>query len=158
MLRKVERSKSRLKTPSYDGLLPASEQASRAKQHNRAVNTRHEQLLRRELWKLGCRYRKNVSTMPGKPDIVFAKAKLAVFCDGDFWHGRDWTTLHSQLRSGTNASYWTAKIARNMERDRKVTTALQEEGWRVMRLWETDILKNPDGAARKIQRALDAIH
>lgn len=146
-----------MKTPSYDGLAPASAQASRAKQHNQAVNTRHEQLLRRELWKLGCRYRKNVRTLLGKPDIVFAAAKVAVFCDGDFWHGRDWNTLRKQLGSGTNASYWTAKIARNRERDRTITTRLQDQGWRVLRLWETDVLTNPTAAAEEVRRVLHAI-
>jgi len=146
-----------VKTPSYRGLVPASDQASIAKRHNQGVNTRHEQALRRELWRLGCRYRKNVRTLPGRPDIVFTEAKLAVFCDGDFWHGRHWTALRRTLRTGTNAPYWTAKIARNKERDETVTTTLQEEGWRVLRLWETDILADPTAAAERIRLALHAI-
>jgi DNA mismatch endonuclease (patch repair protein) len=146
-----------LKTPSYDGLAPASAQASRAKQHNQAVDTRHEKVLRSALWKLGCRYRKNVRALPGKPDIVFVVAKLVVFCDGDFWHGRNWNALRKHLRVGANASYWTAKIARNKERDRIVTTRLQGQGWRVLRFWETDILANPDAAARVVNRVLHAI-
>jgi DNA mismatch endonuclease (patch repair protein) len=147
-----------VKTPSYKGLVPASEQASIAKRHNQGVNTRHEQLLRRELWKLGCRYRKNVRTLPGRPDIAFPSAKLAVFCDGDFWHGRQWRTLRKKLRTGTNAPYWTAKIARNRERDQAITRTLREQGWRVLRVWETDILADPTAAAERIRQALHAIH
>lgn len=146
-----------MRTPSYTGLIPASDCTSRTKRHNRSVNTRHEQLLCRQLWRLGCRYRKNVRTLPGKPDIVFAGARLAVFCDGDFWHGRHWKRLQQDLQHGTNAPYWTAKIARNRERDGTVGSRLREQGWRVLRLWETDILADPQGAAERVRRALYAI-
>src|SRR5437879_6384164 len=75
------------KSPSFKGLKPASEASSRAKRGNRRRDTLQEMLLRRELWKMGLRYRKNVETMPGKPDLVFPGARVVVFCDGDFWHG-----------------------------------------------------------------------
>jgi DNA mismatch endonuclease, patch repair protein len=145
------------RSPSYKGLLPSSEQASRAKQHNQGINTRHEQLLRRELWRRGLRYRKNCRTLPGKPDIVFSKAKLVVFCDGDFWHGRHWAKLSRSLRNGANAPYWIAKIETNRERDRLVAKQLRHLGWQVIRVWETDILKDPRAAAKRIERALNAI-
>jgi len=146
-----------MRTPSYNGLVPASEHASRAKRHNQSANTRHEALLRRELWKRGLRCRKNVRTLPGNPDIVFGKKKLIVFCDGDFWHGRHWRTLRHNLRHGTNAPYWTAKIARNRARDQGVTATLRKQGWQVLRLWETDILADPQAAAERIHQAFDAI-
>jgi len=147
-----------MKAPSYKGLVPASEQASIAKRHNQGVNTRHEALLRRGVWRLGYRYRKNVRTLPGRPDIVFPTAKLAVFCDGDFWHGRQWKKLRQHLQEGTNAPYWTAKIARNRERDQAINKTLRRQGWRVLRLWETEILADPTAAAERIRQALDAIH
>src|ERR1700729_2873440 len=92
--------------PCFKGLSPASPASSRAKKMNRSTDTEHERLLRRLLWRQGLRYRKNVRALPGKPDIVFSAARIAVFCDGDFWHGRDWHRLSRKLRTGTNASYW----------------------------------------------------
>src|SRR5439155_25146815 len=74
------------RAPSFAGLRPASEAASRAKRANKNYGTRHEILLGRELWRMGLRYRKNMARLPGKPDIVFSRARVVVFCDGDFWH------------------------------------------------------------------------
>ncbi len=82
--------KSAKKAPSFRELRPASEAASQSKRANRKTDSRHEILLRRELTKLGLRYRKYVGDLPGNPDVVFRTAKVVVFCDGDFWHGRDW--------------------------------------------------------------------
>src|SRR5688500_9426013 len=136
--------------PSYAGLRPPSEAASRAKRANRKRDTAPELLLRRALWRLGLRYRTHADTLPGKPDVVFTRARVAVFCDGDFWHGRSWDVLRQKLAVGTNAAYWGAKISRNIERDRASNAALQTQGWSVVRLWETDIKKDPDAAARYI--------
>ncbi len=142
------------KCPSFTDLKPASEASSRAKRHNRRTDTRHEKMLRRELWRMGLRYRKNVETLPGNPDIVFVRAAVAVFCDGDFWHGRNWRGLKLRLRQGTNAEYWVSKIESNMERDRLNTTLLKADGWRVLRLWETDIKRDPQAAAESVKAAL----
>jgi len=147
-----------MKTPSFIGLHPASAQSSRTKRGNRSTGARHEEVLRRALWCCGLRYRKNVRSLPGKPDIVFRSARIAVFCDGDFWHGRHWARLQQHLSTGANAPYWTAKIARNRERDQEVTSKLQGLGWRVVRLWETDILADPAVAAAHILQVLNAIH
>src|SRR5712692_8436205 len=96
---------------SYRGHRPASERASSAaKASSRKRDTRCELLLRRELWRRGRRFRIDVSTLPGRPDVVFPKWKLAVFCDGDFWHGRNLRTRLAQLRRGHNSPYWVAKI------------------------------------------------
>jgi DNA mismatch endonuclease (patch repair protein) len=92
--------------------------------------------------------------LPGKPDVVFVAAKVAVFCDGDFWHGRHWQDLRERLRRGANGTYWIAKIHANRKRDKRVNIELRNTGWRVMRLWEGDILTNPDRAARKICQAV----
>lgn len=140
--------------PSYNGLTPASEAASRAKRANRKTDTAHELLLRRELWRLGLRYRKYVSKLPSKPDLVFRSARVLVFCDGDFWHGRNWDTLKVQLGRRHNAVYWVAKISRNRERDRQNSALLEEQGWVVLRFWETDIKNDPSAVALAIRDAV----
>ncbi len=146
------------KTPSFADLEPASESSSRAKRSNRRVDTQHEIMLRSQLWRLGLRFRKNARTLPGKPDIVFSSARVVVFCDGDFWHGRNWKTLKSKLGQGTNAKYWSAKIASNIERDKRNTALLRKTGWRVVRLWETDIKHDPLVAALLVKKIVDARH
>jgi len=155
----------RKSTPSFQGLIPASAASSRAKRMNRSVGTGHEQMLGSALWRLGLRYRKNVATLPGKPDIVFPSARLVVFCDGDFWHGRRWRALSAKLRSGANASYWLQKIEGNRRRDRKMSRVLAADGWTVLRIWESEIKKAPDrialtiaGLVRDRREASHAIH
>ncbi len=142
------------KSPRYTGLRPASEAASRVRRANRKKDTQHEVILRKLLWKLGLRFRKHVSSLPGNPDVVFPGARVAVFCDGDFWHGRDWDRLQVQLERRHNASYWSPKIARNRERDMEKSAQLESMGWLVIRLWETDIKKDPDAAANAIRDAV----
>lgn len=136
--------------PSFVGLKASSVESSKAKRANGRTNTKHETILTHELWRLGLRYRKNVDSLPGCPDIVFSSAQVVVFCDGDFWHGRHWSTLRPKLSKGANPSYWMAKIAANIARDKRNTRQLQQLGWRVLRVWETDILKNPGAVARRI--------
>lgn len=144
-------------SPSYRGLHPASNQASAAARGaSRKSDTRHERLLRSELWRAGCRFRKNVQYLPGKPDIVFTRARLAVFCDGDFWHGRAWEARKAKLERGSNPDYWVRKIERNIERDAESTRLLLNAGWTVIRVWETDVVANPRAVARVIIRELDA--
>jgi DNA mismatch endonuclease (patch repair protein) len=138
------------KSPSYTGLSPASPATSRAKRSNRHRDTTPERLLRRELWRLSLRYRANVAALPGKPDIVFPTARVVVFCDGDFWHGRNWDVLQGKLEKGTNPGYWTAKIARNIERDAEHGANLRQAGWCVLRLWETEIKRDTTLAARQV--------
>ncbi len=123
-------------------------------QGNRAEDTGPERRLRQKLWRLGLRYRKNVRSLPGKPDVVFSRARVTVFCDGDFWHGRDWGVLKKKLLRRANAGYWTAKIATNMDRDSRHTHELQKLGWEVIRVWETDINSDPACVAEKIQRVV----
>ena len=108
-------------------------------------DTEPELLVRQALWKRGLRYRVNVRTLPGKPDIVFTRAKIAIFCDGDFWHGHNWAvrgmaSLEEELNS--YSEFWRSKILSNIERDSKNTLALTESGWIVIRLWESDIRKD----------------
>jgi DNA (cytosine-5)-methyltransferase 1 len=143
---------SMAKTPSFKGLSPASESASRSKRRNKRRDTLHEILLRRELWRSGLRFRKNVEGIPGQPDIVFSKARIIVFCDGDFWHGRDWLRLKGKLNGGTNSKYWRAKIESNILRDRRNTAVLKKQGWTVMRLWESEIKRDPFAVAARVRQ------
>lgn len=143
------------KSPSFKGLSPSSPRASAAaKGSSRKAGTAHEVLLRRELWQQGLRYRKNVADLPGKPDIVFLGAKVAVFCDGDYWHGKDWEARKAKLATGSNPEYWIKKIERNMERDRQNVVALEAEGWAVIRLWESEIKKDSRGAVNRVAKLL----
>jgi DNA mismatch endonuclease, patch repair protein len=144
----------RRKAPRYDACTPATPAASKAKRHNPPKDTRAEVLLRRALWAKGLRYRLHAKELPGKPDIVFRRQHLAVFVDGDFWHGRDWEKRRKKLAKGSNADYWLAKIGYNIERDRKSTELLVDMGWAILRFWETDLLDDPEIAVRKITDAL----
>ncbi len=144
-------------TPSYVGLQPASANARKAAQGaSRKRDTACELLLRRELRRLGVRsYRVACSDLPGKPDLVFRGMRLAVFCDGDFWHGRNLAERLAKLAVGHNPGYWVKKIQRNVERDRANELRLEAEGWQVLRFWETDIRSDPEAAARMVMEALD---
>ena len=139
------------RSPSYQGRVPASPRASAAARGASArTNTRPEIELRRFLWRAGCRYRKDVRSLPGRPDIVFTGRRVVVFCDGDFWHGRDWEERREKLKAGANAEYWVAKIGRNIERDRKQEALLRESGWVVLRFWESEILADTAGVAGRV--------
>ena len=142
------------KVPSFAGLKPASRLCSRIKKANTSRNTRHEVALQSELSKLGLRFEGNVGDLPGRPDIVFPQAQFAVFCDGDFWHGRNWRVLRRNLARGTNAAYWCAKISRNIKRDKEITSLLKNSGWRVLRVWESDTKKNPREVATEVRKIL----
>ena len=136
--------------PSYKGLKPASTASSRAMRGNRSVNTRHEALLGLSLQRLGLHAAHNVTDLPGRPDLVFRKAQVAIFCDGDFWHGRNWTALRKRLAHRVNAEYWIAKITYNIRRDAHQRQALRRFGWKVLRFWESDITQNPQEVADRI--------
>ena len=115
-------------------------------------DTKIEILLRKELWRRGLRYQKNVTTILGKPDIVFKGAKVAVFCDSEFWHGYDWERKKEEIKS--NRDFWIPKIERNMQRDIEVTEALEADGWTVLRFWGKEIKKNTSVCADVIERAV----
>jgi DNA mismatch endonuclease (patch repair protein) len=102
------------------------------------------------LFALGLRYRINAPGLPGRPDIAFTRWRVAVFVDGDFWHGRDWESRRVRLARGSNADYWLSKIGRNIERDQTCTGLLVSMGWTVVRVWETDVLPNPEQIATAI--------
>jgi len=111
----------------------------------RSNNTKPEILLRKALWHKGLRFRVHYRLLPGKPDIVFTKAKIAVFCDGDYWHGHNWAirglpSLEAELAGYSD--YWRNKILGNMKRDAENTNKLESEGWTVLRFWESDIKRD----------------
>lgn len=114
--------------------------------------------LRKALWRKGYHYRKNVRNLPGKPDIVFTKYKLAIFCDAEFWHGKDWDTLKAKLLKGKNPEYWIPKIQRTRERDIEVEQKLRLIGWTVLRFWREEILKNLEQCIQTIEDTLFEIH
>lgn len=126
-----------------------SAQRSRVMQHIRSTNTKPEIMLRKALWHRGIRYRKNWRRLTGCPDIVLTRHRIAIFVDGDFWHARGCQDRPgSQI--GTNKAYWQKKLARNVERDKEVVDSLTEQGWLVLRFWESDIKNNLDGVVREI--------
>lgn len=118
----------------------------------RSKDTTPEKLLGSAMWSLGLRYRKHYKAV-GKPDYVFVSAKVAVFCDGDFWHGNNWRirglgSLEQEL--SRYSEYWREKILANIQRDKRVTEELENQGWRVLRIWESDIRKCPATCAELV--------
>lgn len=123
-------------------------------QNIKSSDTTIEIRLRKELWHKGYRYRKNYSGLPGKPDIVLLRYKIAIFCDSEFFHGKDWEILKPRLEKAKNSEYWKKKIARNMERDDEVNKQLLFLGWTVIRFWGKDILNNIGDCVRVIEEAV----
>lgn len=115
----------------------------------RGANTRPEIALRKALWSAGLRYRLH-HKIPGRPDIVFTKARVAVFCDGCFWHG----CPEHGAKPKTNHLFWSTKLAKNKARDERVVAALRAEGWTVMRFWEHEIEEDAAKLAREVVRAV----
>lgn len=120
----------------------------------RSTGNQSETTLRSHLHRLGLRFRKHVTSLPGRPDIVFPGPRVAVFVDGDFWHARDLRERGSEaywrdFRS-PNRPYWEAKFTRRIERDAQVSGELRRDGWRVIRVWESEVKADPDGVARRI--------
>ena len=108
--------------------------------------------LRKALWHNGIRYRKNYKKLPGAPDIAITKYRIAIFCDGDFWHGKGWETRKDKIQS--NKEYWREKIDRNIARDRESDLKLQAMGWEVMHFWGTDITKNVHACVEDIKETI----
>jgi len=118
----------------------------------RSRDTSIEVSLRKALWRAGIRYRKNYSKLPGTPDIAITKHRVAVFCDGEFWHGKDWEKRKSSIKS--NREYWIKKIERNISRDIETGAKLKNQEWTVIRFWGKEILKDPDGCVDEIKEII----
>lgn len=119
--------------------------------------TKPEIMLRKALWRENLRYRVNYKKLPGKPDIVFTKYKVVIFCDGDFWHGHNWAvrgmkSLDEELEG--YSEYWRKKILRNVARDQENEYELRALGWTVLRIWESDIKRDLSGCVQTVKEAL----
>ena len=116
----------------------------------RQSNTDLERIVRSALHRRGYRFRKNLRSLPGSPDVVFTRAKVAVFVDGDFWHGWKFEEKKHKYKP-----YWQQKIAENIERDERNFAALREMGWTVIRVWQHEIKKNSESVVERIVKAVD---
>jgi len=121
----------------------------------KSKNTSVEILLAKALWRRGHRYRKNDKTIFGTPDLVFKKYRIAVFVDGEFFHGYNWESKKLKLKD--NREYWIAKIERNMDRDKKVNEHLASKGWIVIRFWGMDIKKKLRDCVKVVENEIEEI-
>jgi DNA mismatch endonuclease (patch repair protein) len=118
----------------------------------RSKDTSIEVSLRKALWRSGIRYRKNYTKLPGAPDIAITKYQIAIFCDGEFWHGKDWGTKKPKIQS--NREYWITKIERNMSRGNEANRDLYGEGWTVIRFWGYEIRDHLESCVEVVNDAI----
>lgn len=130
------------------------EQRRKNMQRIHSKDTSIEVLLRKSLWHKGYRYRKNYKKLPGSPDIALTKQKVAIFCDSEFFHGKDWEVKKPKLEKSNNPDFWIGKIERNMKRDHENDQKLQFLGWTVIHFWGGEIKKNLDECIRVIEEAI----
>lgn len=130
------------------------EQRHKNMKNIKSKDTGIEVKLRKALWSKGYRYRKNDKRLPGKPDIVLPKYRIAIFCDSEFFHGKDWEVLKPQLIRGKNAEFWLKKISKNQQRDDEVNKQLQYLGWTVIRFWGREITQKTDECIQVIEEAI----
>jgi DNA mismatch endonuclease (patch repair protein) len=148
-------SENRIKVPRFNeanGFYTTKER-SHLMSKIKSKETKPEQKLRRFLWGLGIRYRKNVKKLPGTPDIAISKYKLIIFIDGEFWHGYNWEEKKQKIKS--NRDFWIPKIERNMQRDRENNKILIEMGWNVIRFWEYEIKNEFNVCVNRILNCID---
>lgn len=111
-----------------------------------------ETMLAKALWHKGYRYRLNYKMLPGSPDIAITKYRVAIFVDGEFWHGQNWQERKTRLRS--NREYWIEKIEENITRDARNDDILAYQGWAIIHLWEKEVLKNLDKCVKYVEDAV----
>lgn len=119
----------------------------------RLKNGKAETILAKRLWHEGYRYRRNYKKLPGSPDIALTKYRIAVFVDGEFWHGENWEDRKAKLKH--NREYWIEKIEENMARDKRVDGQLKEMGWTTIHFWEKQILKHTDECLKSVLELLE---
>ena len=136
-----------MKHPDY---YDTDEATSKRMSHVKLKKGNAETILAKALWHKGFRYRLNYKKLPGSPDIVITKNNVAVFVDGEFWHGYDWGNRKTKLKR--NREYWVAKIEENIARDKRVNEQLHQLGWSVIRFWEKDVLNNLEECVDSIER------
>ena len=140
------------KEPRFHG--EVSEQRSRNMSRIRGKDTSIELKLRKSLWAKGYRYINNYKRLPGAPDIVMTKYKIAIFCYSEFFHGKDWDMLKVKLEKGSNPGYWVKKIERNIQRDADNDKKLKFAGWTVIHFWGKEIMSDTDECVRVIEEAI----
>jgi DNA mismatch endonuclease (patch repair protein) len=118
----------------------------------RLKNGRAETILAKRLWHEGFRYRRNYKALPGSPDIALTKYHIAVFVDGEFWHGENWEERKKKLKN--NRAYWIEKIEENMARDKRVDAQLREMGWIAIHFWEKQVLKQTEECTKEIVKLI----
>lgn len=129
---------------SYDSTPETRKRMSKVKLKNGTA----EQILAKKLWHMGYRYRKNDKRLPGSPDIAISRHHIAIFVDGEFWHGKDWETRKPRLKS--NREYWIEKIEENIARDKRVDDQLRAMDWAPIHFWSKDALKDTDSCISDI--------
>lgn len=127
-----------------------SERMARIKSKNGPSETQ----LAKALWQEGIRYRKNYKKLPGSPDIAITSKRIAIFVDGELWHGFDWE--NSQRRFKANREYWLNKIEKNMERDKRNDALLHDMGWLVLHFWDAEVKKHLDQCVKKVLLAVES--
>ncbi len=130
------------------------EQRRKSMKGNRSKDTSIEILLRKALWHKGYRYRKNYKKLPGSPDIALTKQKVAIFCDSEFFHGKNWSEKKLRMQKGTNPDFWISKIERNIQRDHENDQKLQYLGWTVIHFWGEEITKNLEDCVRVVEETI----
>ena len=140
------------KEPRFHGVATSKSHYTMSQIHGK--DTSIELTLRKALWKKGYRYRKNYKALPGTPDIAITKYRVAVFCDGEFFHGKDWEDQKPKVQKGKNADYWTSKIEHNMERDKMKDQELTMMGWTVIHFWGKEIMGDTDTCIKVIEEAI----
>ncbi|ODS38034.1 MAG: very short patch repair endonuclease [Candidatus Altiarchaeales archaeon WOR_SM1_86-2] len=129
------------------------EQRRKNMQAVKSKGSKIENKLSKALWAKGYRYRRNYSKVTGNPDIVFLSLKIAIFCDSEFWHGKDWKRKKHEIKS--NKGFWHKKIDGNIKRDGEVNKLLKNQGWKVLRFWGKEIEKNLEKCIDKIDKAVE---
>ena len=139
----MEYKKAKIKVPRFneESGFYTTKMRSKMMSKIRSKNTKPELLFRKALWRKGIRYR-IYSTLPGKPDLSIKKYKLAVFIDGEFWHGYNWQERMKSIKS--NRRFWIPKIERNIQRDQEVNESLSNLGFTVFRFWSKEVLNDLD--------------
>jgi DNA mismatch endonuclease (patch repair protein) len=136
------------------------EQRHKCMSHIRSFDTKPEIFFRKALWKWGIRYRKNVRSLFGNPDIAIKKYKMVIFIDGDFWHGNDWKKKHFSSQEALLSSYsdyWRKKIRRNIARDFEVKKYYKKIGWTIFRFWTSETEKNLNKCIIKTVKKINQI-
>lgn len=142
------------KIPRFSDHFTTTPSRSKLMSKIKGKDTKPEVALRKKLWSVGIRYRKNYKSLDGNPDIYISKHKVAVFVDGEFWHGYNWEEKKEKIKS--NREYWIPKIERNMARDQDNIQKLEYAGITVLRFWEHEIKKDIDYCVKVILGKLNS--